>query len=804
MKAIKVSKTTCVLIFILGFSLETRAELNAPLGAKNEGRKGKGIFVASFIGAESEVERLRVGQTAIDGQNNIYVVGRTKSADFPATRGVLGEKWNGGSDIFIAKFDPQIRTLIAATFVGGSGDENEGAITLDDKGNVYVGGTTTSKDFPKSGKSFSPGLRETATRTFIVKISGDLSRLLAAAVLSGETDPRAGPMRVLFDSKNRRIVIGGNTTATDFPVTERAYQRKYAGGRTDEFVTIMNPELSEIIASTYLGGSDYDSMYRSLAIDEAGNIFVGGNTWSKDFPTTGNAFKKESSGGTFTGHVSKFNSDLSELSASTFIGAKGDNFVYSMDLDRHGHAVFAGHVDDSMPTTAGAYKRTNNGFSDVSNVGMLSNDLSTLLASTFIASGGEGSDAGGFSWCSNVMADQQGNILVLGQVGPPARFPTTAGALDETLNGGEDVFVAKFDHGLTRLVAATFLGGSGTDRGGSIQMDRAGNIVIAGSTTSADFPVSLDAYDHSFDRSQDVWVAKLGSDLAETQTSAVHQAVKSGDIRTLRRLLKDRPLLINDKDRYGRTPLDWAARFGQVEILDHLLKAKADRNAGDESENTPLHLAALHEHYKAVEMLLKGKADPNRQNRDGNTPLHLAANAGHGEILSLLGAGKADLEIQNKDGNTALHRAAWSRQKEATEALLRCRANVNAKNKEGNTPLHLATVVIYNHEVIALLTKNGASLNERNNRGQTPLHLAAGFPVQTNGLELLKADPDVNSRDSDGRLPLHYAAARGRVNIVKELLRRNVDAAVRDKSGKTALDLATEAKQASVVEILKY
>jgi hypothetical protein len=95
--------------------------------------------------------------------------------------------------------------------------------------------------------------------------------------------------------------------------------------------------------------------------------------------------------------------------------------------------------------------------------------------------------------------DGQGNVVVAGET-DSSNFPTTAGAYDDTHNGGfyDDVFVAKLSSDLGTLQAATFLGGSHKDSATALAIDGQGTVVVAGWTESSDFPTTVGAYDATY------------------------------------------------------------------------------------------------------------------------------------------------------------------------------------------------------------------------------------------------------------------------------------------------------------------
>ncbi len=300
-------------------------------------------------------------------------------------------------------------------------------------------------------------------------------------------------------------------------------------------MAILDPGLTRLVASTLLGGKAREGAVSGLLTDSAGNVFVGSSTFSPDYPTTDRAFKRTAGPSGVWGAVSKLSPDLTTLLASTIVGETGNDFVYSIALDRRENVVFAGHVFDTMPTTPNAYLRASRGNPDMANVGILSSDLSTLVASTFVCGGGEGSFAGGYSYFGGLAVGGDGSVFVAGTSDVPF-FPTTPGAFDDTQNGARDVVLIRMSAELSSLEASTFLGGRGRDLFGGIAVDRAGHVVVAGATSSNEFPTSAGAYQRGFAGRQAMYVAKFGADLADPERLSAHTAARSGDLPALKAL----------------------------------------------------------------------------------------------------------------------------------------------------------------------------------------------------------------------------------------------------------------------------
>ena len=387
------------------------------------------LLASTFIGGGGMESGISI---ALDSSGGVYVTGPTNSFDYPTTSGAYDESWNGGDyDVFVSKLDSTLSSLLASTFIGGTFDDNGRSVAIDGSGDVYVTGWTTSPDYP---------------------------------------------------------------------TTSGAYDESF-NGYTDVFLSKLDSNLSSLLASTFIGGGSFDYV-RFLAIDATGDVCVTGDTKSSDYPTTSGAYD-ESYSFAYDVFVSKLDSNLSSLLASTFIGGDGRDYGRSIAIDESGNLYVLGDVDSmNYPTTLGAYDETFNGGQELV-VSKLDSTLSSLLASTFI--GGSTTDS-----AYSIAIDGGGNIYVTGLTFS-SDYPTTSGAYDESFNGFRDVFVSKLDSTLSSLLASTFIGGG---VGTSIVLDGGGDVYISGNG-SADYPTTSEAYDESHNGDRDVFVSRLDRDLSQ-------------------------------------------------------------------------------------------------------------------------------------------------------------------------------------------------------------------------------------------------------------------------------------------------
>ena len=410
--------------------------------------------------------------------------------------------------------DPLV--LAYSTYLGGNGFDGAAGIAVDPDGNAYVTGFTTSTDFPTTLGVFDTAFHGPAgslSDAFVTKVNSTGSALVYSTYLGGSNFDVGN--RIAVDADGNAYVTG-STSSPDFPTTIGAFQTA-TGGSGDAYVTKLNPTGSDLVYSTYLGGSGFEGG-SDIAVDALGNAFVTGNTGSLNFPTTLGAFQPTFAGGgsppnpsntpPSDAYVTKLNPTGSGLVYSTYLGGSGNDFGLAITADADGNAYVTGRTDSLLfPTTPAAFQPAfalTGGLSGY-NAFVTKFDAtgSSLVYSTYL--GGSADDHG-----QAVAIDGLGNAYVTGLTNS-TNFPTTPGAFQPASRGAGDGFVTKLDPGGSSLVFSTYLGGTKADAGFGIAVDASGNVYVAGTTFSIDFPTTANVFQPALAGGADAFVTKLNS-----------------------------------------------------------------------------------------------------------------------------------------------------------------------------------------------------------------------------------------------------------------------------------------------------
>jgi Abnormal spindle-like microcephaly-assoc'd, ASPM-SPD-2-Hydin/Beta-propeller repeat len=398
--------------------------------------------------------------------------------------------------------------LSYSTYLGGSQEDEASSIAVDSSGNAYVAGFTVSADFPITAGSFETTCGSCSSSlddVFVTKLNPTGTALVYSTFVGGGNSDFGYGLAI--DGAGDAYVTG-TTFSSDFPVTSGAFQKACAVNCNDGdgFVLELNPTGSNLIYSTYLGGSAYDQG-NAINVDTAGNAYVFGYTGSRNFPVSASAFQR-SIGGVQDAFVTKLNATGSALVYSTYLGGKAADLGFGLFVDSAGDAYVAGQTNSTdFPTTAGAFQTTLGGLTGAF-VSELNPTGSGLMFSTYL--NGTSTSTNPCAACAtDVFLDSNGNVYVSGLT-YETDFPVTSGAFQTTFAGGfHDAFVTKLNRTGTALVYSTYIGGSSDDGAVALAVDAAGNAYIHGNTYSTNFPTTPSAFQPASGGPPDSFVAEL-------------------------------------------------------------------------------------------------------------------------------------------------------------------------------------------------------------------------------------------------------------------------------------------------------
>jgi hypothetical protein len=288
---------------------------------------------------------------------------------------------------------------------------------------------------------------------------------------------------IAVDAAGNAYVMGF-TSSFDFPLVN-PLQTNCNGcpNLGDIFVTKLNPEGSALIYSTYIGGSSSENP-GDIAVDEMGNAYVTGYTFSNDFPTSNPLQPVKAGIFSDDAFVAKLNADGSAFFYSTYLGGSGNERNTSLAIDGEGNVYVTGSTDSADFPTSNPLQPALGGFQDVF-VTKLNSAGSALVFSTFLG-GSNGDSTGGIAIGPN-------NAVYLVGSTSSTNFPTANAfqpglAIQPGSFVQSDAFVTKLASDGSALIYSTYFGGTGREFGNAIAVDNFGNAYVAGFTDSTNLP----------------------------------------------------------------------------------------------------------------------------------------------------------------------------------------------------------------------------------------------------------------------------------------------------------------------------
>jgi gliding motility-associated-like protein len=351
------------------------------------------------------------------------MAGRTNSDNYPVrATGAPGQDY----DIILTKLNATGSDLIGSIKIGGSKIDG-----------INIG-----------GKSSAPTGTQSIRRNY-----GDDAR-----------------SEVILDNAGN-VWLTSNTQSEDFPTTTGAFQRTF-GGKQDGVIIKASPDLSNILVSTFIGGSENDAAF-VLAVNPAdNNIYIGGNTVSPNLPGDKTAVLHPAfQGGETDGFVSIITADGNTLLKTSYVGTSGHDMLFGVQFDKFGFPYIMG-------TTTGAWPVVNAAFSQAGGkqfIAKLKPDLSTYEYSTIFGTNTAEPNLSPVAFlvdrCENVYVSGWGGEANAGYANAGTRgLPVTPDAI-KTTTDNSDFYFFVLERNAVRQLYGSFFGQTGGGNSGGEHVD---------------------------------------------------------------------------------------------------------------------------------------------------------------------------------------------------------------------------------------------------------------------------------------------------------------------------------------------
>ena len=445
---------------------------------------------------------------APDDTGNLFAGGIVFGTGYPITTGAYDAAFNGGEgafniDVGITKFNATGTSLLYSTYLGGSGNEAPNSIVSNDQQELYILGVTSSSDFPISAgaiqSAFSGGptttqnaLQFSGTDLFVSRLNADGTALLSSTYYGGSGTDGLNISNLHYNygdqfrgeiivDQNGDVLFASSSQSTDLNIVNGFDNT--LNGTQDGIAIKMSNDLTNLIWSTYVGGSGDDASY-ALQTSSAGDVYITGGTASSNFPSSSGQ-TPSFVGGISDGYILRLNGANGSNIGGTFIGTPSYDQTYFVQLDQSDEVYVFGQSNGPMPISTGVYNNPGSG----QFIQKFTTDLSSRLWGTVIG-GGNGTieispTAFLVSNCYEIYYAGWGgqtNQSSQANGSTSSGLPTTPDAYQSNTNGN-NFYVAVLDENALQLNYATFMGGvTGSANhvdGGTSRFDKKGRIYHA-------------------------------------------------------------------------------------------------------------------------------------------------------------------------------------------------------------------------------------------------------------------------------------------------------------------------------------
>jgi gliding motility-associated-like protein len=489
------------------------------------------------------------GSTAtFDNQGNLYAGGTTTGSGYPTTIGAYDNSYNSTAnfdynwDIVVTKYNSSGTALLYSTYLGGGLVDVISSMIVDNSGHLCLYGATGSSNFPMVAGAYDttfnggPSLYLARSATYypngsdiyLAKFNSGGTALLASTYIGGSDndgvnhtnsfapwpwsanifDYREDSLCSNYGDQNRgeiqvdvtnNIYITSSTRSSNFP-TINAFDNSL-GGKQDAIVAKFNSGLSQLLFSTYLGGSSNDCG-NGLLVNDNLEVYVTGGTCSNNFPATSGAFSTNYNGGKSDGFIAHFNVTGNQVLEATYVGTSSYDNSFFIQSDTAKNIYVYGQSLGNMPVmrlSVPGLPYNNPGRHQFIN--RFNKTLSIRNLSTVFGSKTNDID---ISPCAFAV-DKCNNIYISGWGGRlwPLEVPMSNMPLVQSTQAfttGYDFYFMGLDMDASSLLYGSYFGGSNSKEhvdGGTSRFDPRGRIyqsACAGCNGNDDWPVTLGAW----------------------------------------------------------------------------------------------------------------------------------------------------------------------------------------------------------------------------------------------------------------------------------------------------------------------
>ncbi len=309
------------------------------------------------------------------------------------------------------------------------------------------------------------------------------------------------------DVNGKTEIIKCNYTLTDGIVGFA-----FPDGYNKQYPLIIDPVLVGATLSGTSGGSNFG---HGATYDIEGNIYTHAISFEgANYPVTTGAFQTVKNG--LVAVLTKFNPDATNLIWASYLGGTGGDYPHSIITNAQGELfVYGTTSSDDFPVTPWGFQTQNAGGVDIY-VTHFNNTGSALIGSTYL--GGSATDGrnntssfGHDGFRGEIVLDDNGNAFIATAT-QSSDFPVTPGCVQPALSGTSDGMVAKFSPNLSTLYWSTFLGGSESETASGLRIRPNGNAVVAGITSSDNFPMPAGGHQPVKDTGYDAYISEISED----------------------------------------------------------------------------------------------------------------------------------------------------------------------------------------------------------------------------------------------------------------------------------------------------